>query len=118
MVKQKKRYGKWKTVSQGLIGIYLRGRITSFACQDLASHIKISQITFFSYVFLGEKTIKHGEKKHRYVHVMAVIQGLFFIYWYGSIGRFASQDLASHMKIWQFEHFCCVLSTRQDPFAW
>jgi hypothetical protein len=34
-----------------------------FACQDLASHIKISQIIYFSHVFSGKKTLAHGESK-------------------------------------------------------
>ena len=38
-------------VSQGLICIYRCGSITFFACQDLASRINISQITYFSCVF-------------------------------------------------------------------
>ena len=34
--------------------------IVPFACQDWASHIKISQITYFSCVFPGKKTLAHG----------------------------------------------------------
>jgi hypothetical protein len=37
--------------------------IVPFACQDWASHIKISQITYFSRVFPGKKTLAHGESK-------------------------------------------------------
>jgi hypothetical protein len=37
--------------------------IAFFACQDLASSIKISQITSFSCVFSGKKTLAHGESE-------------------------------------------------------
>jgi hypothetical protein len=36
---------------------------THFAGQDWASHIKISQIAYFSCVFSGKKTLAHGETK-------------------------------------------------------
>jgi hypothetical protein len=35
--------------------------MTCFACQDLASCMNISQITFFFCVFSGKKTLAHGE---------------------------------------------------------
>jgi hypothetical protein len=34
-----------------------------FACQDLASRITISQISYFSHVFSGKETLAHGESK-------------------------------------------------------
>jgi hypothetical protein len=34
-----------------------------FACQDLPSGIKISQIPFLSHVFSEKKTFAHGESK-------------------------------------------------------
>jgi hypothetical protein len=37
--------------------------IAFFACQDLASCIKISQITSFSCVFSGKKALAHGESE-------------------------------------------------------
>jgi hypothetical protein len=37
--------------------------ITHFDGQDWASHIKISQITYFSCVFSGKQTLEHGETK-------------------------------------------------------
>jgi hypothetical protein len=37
--------------------------ITFIACQDLASRMNISQITFFFCVFSGKKTLTHGGKK-------------------------------------------------------
>jgi hypothetical protein len=33
------------------------------ACQDVASRVKISQITYFSLVFSGKKTLSHGESE-------------------------------------------------------
>jgi hypothetical protein len=41
----------------------LVGSITFFACEDLASCSKISQITHFSCVFSGKKILAHGESK-------------------------------------------------------
>jgi hypothetical protein len=56
MVNQKHRYDKLMPVSQGFIFIKWCGSITCFACQDWASHMKISQISYFSGVFSGKKT--------------------------------------------------------------
>jgi hypothetical protein len=61
MVKQKNRYGELMPVNGGLIFIYCFGSSTHFSCQDLASHIKISQIIYFLGVFSGKKTLAYGE---------------------------------------------------------
>jgi hypothetical protein len=63
IVKQKHRYGQLMPVSWDLIFIEWCGCITCFACQNLASPIKILQITNFSCVFSGNKTPKHDEKE-------------------------------------------------------
>jgi hypothetical protein len=63
MVNQQHRYGKLMNHSQVLICIKWCGSIMPFACQDLASRIKISQMIYFSHVFSGKKTLAHGESK-------------------------------------------------------
>jgi hypothetical protein len=47
-----------------------------FACQDVASCIKISQITCFSFVFSGKKTLAPGESKKFIWELIHVSQGL------------------------------------------
>jgi hypothetical protein len=79
-----------------------------FACQDWSSCIKISQITFFSRVFSGKKTLAHGESKKFLWKLMPVSQGLIFIQWCSSITFFACQDLAPHITISQITYFSCV----------
>jgi hypothetical protein len=79
-----------------------------FACQDWSSCIKISQITFFSCVFSGKKTLAHGESKVLIWKLMPVSQGLICIYWCGSITCFSCQDLASRINISQITYFSCV----------
>jgi hypothetical protein len=49
MVNQMHAYCQLMPVSQGL--------------KDLASHIKMSQITYFSYVFSGKRILTHGKPK-------------------------------------------------------
>jgi hypothetical protein len=50
-----------------------------FACQDLASPMKISQITFVFCVFSGKKCLAHDEtKNNRYKKLMPVSQGLIY----------------------------------------
>jgi hypothetical protein len=61
MVNQKNRYGQLIAVSQCSFWIKWCGIMTCFACQDLASCMNISQITFFFCVFSGKKTLAHGE---------------------------------------------------------
>jgi hypothetical protein len=39
---------------------------------------------------------------------MPLSQGLLFMLWWGSITRFACQDLASRIKTSQFTHFFCI----------
>ena len=55
--------------------------IMPFACQDWASHIKISQITYFSCVFPGKKTLAHGESKAKIwpIDSSDLSQGLIFM---------------------------------------
>jgi hypothetical protein len=79
-----------------------------FACQDWSSCIKISQITFFSRVFSGKKTLEHGESKKLIWKLIPVGQRLICIQWCGSITFFACQDLASHITISQITYFTCV----------
>jgi hypothetical protein len=57
MVRQKQRYGKLMPVNQGFICMLVWSSITCFACEDLASRIKMSQFTHFFCVFLGKKTL-------------------------------------------------------------
>ena len=63
MVNQKHRYRRLILLSQGLISIKWCCSIMPFACQDLATHIRSSQITRFFCVFSGTKTLSHGESK-------------------------------------------------------
>jgi hypothetical protein len=63
MGNQKHRCGQLIPVSQGWIFMWWCGSIMPFACQDWASHVKISQITYFSCIFPGKKTLAHGETK-------------------------------------------------------
>ena len=63
MVNQQHRYVKLMNHSEVLTCIKWCGNIILLACQDLASRIKISQITYFSCVFLGKKTLAYGEPK-------------------------------------------------------
>jgi hypothetical protein len=60
-----------------------------FACQDLASRIKISQITYFSCVFLGKKTLAHGEPKTQIWQI-----------------DFFKSRVDFHQVVWQYHAFC------------
>ena len=99
MVKKKHRQGQMIAVSQCSSLIQWCGIITCFACQDLASHMNISQITFFFCIFSGKKTLAHGETKKQIYKLMHVSQDLIFKQQCGIIACFACQDFASRMKI-------------------
>jgi hypothetical protein len=77
MMKQKHKYGQLMPVSQGWIFLWWCGSIMPFTCQDWASHIKISQITYFSCIFPGKRPLHMVKQKHRYGQLMNLIQ--FFI---------------------------------------
>ena len=89
MVNQKNRYSQLRPLSQVFIYIQWCFKIAPFACQDLASRIKSSQITHFFCIFSGTKTLSHGQSK-TLIWPIDACEPRFHL----------------HIVVWQYHAFC------------